>query len=83
VLKETVHLIAIWLGSMIDLLDPDVMIMGGGVSTMLRPFFEDIRDQLPAWSVNPRCQEVPIVPAMFGNEAGIAGGAALTSYTIR
>jgi len=77
VLLETVELLSIWLGNMIDLLDPEVIIMGGGVSAMLRPFYPEVRDRLPRWCVNSRCQEVPIVPANYGNEAGIAGGAAL------
>lgn len=79
ILLETVELLTVWLGNMIDLLEPEVMIMGGGVSGMLRPFFGEIKDRLPKWCINPRCQEIPIVPANYGNEAGIAGGAALIS----
>jgi glucokinase len=78
VLLETVELMSIWLGSMIDLLDPDVLILGGGAATMLQPFYGEIRERLPRWCVNTRCQEIPILLANFGNEAGIAGGAALT-----
>ncbi|HSS96812.1 MAG TPA: ROK family protein [Terriglobales bacterium] len=78
ILLDTVEFLTIWLGNVIDLLEPDVIIMGGGVSTMLRPFFGEVRDRLPRWSVNSRCQEIPIIPANYGNEAGIAGGAALT-----
>jgi glucokinase len=77
ILLETVHLITIWLGNIVDLLEPDVIIIGGGVATMLNPFFGNIREQLPAWSLNKRCLEIPIVPARYGAEAGIAGGAAL------
>jgi glucokinase len=77
VLMETIHLITIWLGNIVDLLEPDVIIIGGGVAAMLNPFFENIREQLPAWSLNKRCLEIPIVPARYGAEAGIAGGAAL------
>jgi len=83
VLLETVELLSIWLGNMIDLLEPDVIIMGGGVSAMLRPFFSEVRERLPRWCVNSRCLEVAIVPAHYGNEAGIAGGAALTFQVAR
>ena len=78
ILLDTVEFLTIWLGSIIDLLEPDVIIMGGGASIMLRPFFGEVRERLPRWSVNSRCQEIPIIPASYGNEAGIAGGAALT-----
>jgi glucokinase len=69
--------LTVWLGSIVDLLEPDVMIVGGGVAAMLKPFFAEIHDQLPNWSVNPHSQEIPLVTADYGAEAGIAGGAAL------
>ncbi|HEY6185480.1 MAG TPA: ROK family protein [Terriglobales bacterium] len=78
ILLETIEFLTIWLGNVIDLLEPDVIIMGGGASAMLRPFFGEVRERLLRWSVNSRCQEIPIIPANYGNEAGIAGGAALT-----
>jgi len=77
ILLETVAVLAVWLGNIVDLLEPDVMILGGGVATMLRPLFDEIRRRLPAWCVNSRCLEIPLVPARYGENAGIAGGAAL------
>jgi len=81
-LQETAKFLAVWLGNIVDLLEPDVMIIGGGVATMLQPFFEEIRDRLPNWSVNSRCQEIPLVMAHYGADAGVAGGAALCRETI-
>ena len=81
ILHETVELITIWLGNVVDVLEPDVIIIGGGVAAMLAPFYDKIREQLPAWSLNKRCLEIPIVPARYGGEAGIAGGAALCSIS--
>jgi glucokinase len=77
VLRDTVELLSVWLGNMVDLLEPDVMIIGGGVASILRPFFEEIRERIPACSVNSRCQEIPLLPAAYGVDSGIAGGAAL------
>jgi glucokinase len=79
VLKETVHLLTIWLGNIVDLLDPDVIVVGGGVAAMLRSFFEEIKRGLPDWCVNPRASEIPLLMAHYGADAGIAGGAALCS----
>src|SRR5271154_1608116 len=76
-LLETAEFLAIWLGNIIDLLEPDVMIIGGGAATMLQPFFEEIRKRLPTWCVNSQCLEIPLVTAHYGADAGIAGGAAL------
>jgi len=77
VLLETVELLAIWLGNVVDFLEPDVMIIGGGVATMLTPLFDEIRKRLPAWCMNSRCLEIPLLPARYGANSGIAGGAAL------
>lgn len=81
ILLEIVEPLAIWLGNVVDLLEPDVMIIGGGVAAMLSPFFEEIRKRLPRWSLNSRCLEIPLVPARYGTNSGIAGGAALCAIS--
>jgi len=77
VLQETATFLSAWLGNIVDLLEPDVMIIGGGAAAMLKPFFAEVRDHLPEWCVNSHSQEIPLVSAHYGPEAGIAGGAAL------
>ena len=79
ILQETVELLSAWLGNIVDLLDPDVIVMGGGVAAMLQPFFGEIKDRLPSWCVNSRVSEIPLLIAHYGADAGIAGGAALCS----
>ena len=79
VLLETVELLTAWLGNIVDLFDPDVLVVGGGVAAMLEPFYEEIRRQLPKWCVNPNVAEIPLLIAHYGADAGIAGGAALCS----
>ena len=74
---ETAELLSVWLGNIIDLLEPDAIVVGGGVAAVLQPFFGYVRDRLPEWSINSRCQEIPLLPAHYGSHAGIAGGAAL------
>jgi glucokinase len=77
ILLETVEVLTPWLGNIVDLLDPDVLVMGGGVAAMLKPFFDEIKNRLPGWCVNPRAADIPLVMAHYGADAGIAGGAAL------
>jgi len=77
VLTETAELLTVWLGNIVDLLDPDVLVMGGGVAAMLQPFFTDIKNGLPRWCVNPFAAEIPLLLAHYGVDAGVAGGAAL------
>jgi glucokinase len=82
ILRETVEVLSLWLGNTIDLLEPDVIIVGGGVAAMMKPFLGEIHDQLPGCCINQRCQEIPLVIACYGAEAGIAGGAALVSQDL-
>ena len=77
ILDETVEFLALWLGNIIDLLDPEVLIVGGGVASMLSPVLEELHSRIPRYSVNPRCREVPLLRAHYGADSGIAGGAAL------
>jgi glucokinase len=72
VLRETVELLSFWLGNIVDLLEPDVMIVGGGVASMLKPFLPEIKDRLRECCVNQSCQEIPLVSARYGENAGIA-----------
>jgi glucokinase len=77
VLRETSSFLANWLGNIVDFLEPDVMVIGGGVALMLSPFFDEIKNQLPGCCINSRCREIPLVVARYGRDAGIAGGGAL------
>lgn len=76
-LRETADFLAIWAGNIIDLLEPDVFIFGGGVAQLMSSFFGRMREQLPNWCVNQRFAEIPMVLAKYGSDAGIAGAAAL------
>src|SRR3954470_12612840 len=76
-LTETAEMVALWLSNMIDLLDPDVIVIGGGAAALYFPFFDRLRERIPQLTVNPRAAEVPIVSARYGADSGIAGGAAL------
>jgi glucokinase len=77
VLGETLDLLAYWLGNIVDLLEPDVIIIGGGVSTMLAPFLDEIRGRWKGACLNPYPQDIPVVLAHYKEDAGIAGAAAL------
>jgi glucokinase len=77
VLEETADLLSVWLGNTIDLLDPEILVIGGGVAQLMSSFFDRMRKTIPCWSINPRAFEVPLVLAKYSADAGIAGAAAL------
>src|SRR5260370_28770914 len=47
VLKTTADLLTVWLGNVIDLLEPDAIIFGGGLAEIMGAFFGRIRKELP------------------------------------
>ena len=75
--EETADLLAVWLGTVIDLIEPEVIVLGGGVAEVLTAFLDRIRTRIPQWSINPRSGEIPLVMAKYGAEAGLVGAAAL------
>lgn len=77
ILEETMDLLTVWLGSTIDVLEPDVIVVGGGVGELASHFFDRIESGLPKWSINQRCCEIPLKLAHYRADSGIAGGAAL------
>ncbi len=77
VLRKTADLFAIWLGNIVDLLEPDVIVIGGGVGAAIMEWFPYIQRKIPDWSINPRAHEIPLVAAKYGADAGIVGSAAL------
>jgi glucokinase len=79
VLAKTAHLLTVWLGNIVDLLEPDVMVVGGGVAELMSPFFETISRDLRHWAINQRAGEIPLIMARYGADAGIAGAGALCS----
>jgi len=77
VVEETLDALSYWLANIIDLLEPDVIVIGGGVSTMLAPFLDQIRNRIKVSCINPSPDGIPLVLAKYGEDSGIAGAVAL------
>lgn len=71
------------LAGLVNILDPEVVVVGGGVADvgdlLLDPARRAFRDAIEAPDHRP---EVPIVPALLGNDAGAVGAAALALETV-
>ncbi len=76
-LTEAARVLTAWLGNVVDLLEPDVFVIGGGMSEVFLHFFPQMQRDLPKWSVNKRCGDTPLVRAHFGEDSGVVGAAAL------
>jgi glucokinase len=77
ILREAADYLAIWLGNIIDLLEPEVIVIGGGLGELMGSFFNYIRSRLDTCSVTPGRQQIPILSALYGTESSLVGSAAL------
>ncbi len=77
ILDEVATMLGAWLGSVISLLDPDIIVIGGGVSRIGEPLFSRLRKITPSRTINQFAAGTPIVPAQLAGEVGIIGAAAV------
>jgi glucokinase len=76
VLEEASDHLAIWLGNIIDLLEPEVIIAGGGIGRLMTFFRTRMRRTLATWAINPGARRIPILDARYGSQSALAGAAA-------
>jgi glucokinase len=73
-----------WLGlaliSLINLLDPDCILVGGGIAQAGPPLFEAIRRTVGTHPMSGTARVVPIVTATLGPRAGAAGAGVLALW---
>lgn len=71
---------ATWLGyafaSLLHLYSPEILIVGGGLSSALDLMMPGIRNQIDRYAM-PAFREIQVVPATLGDNSGLIGAAAL------
>jgi glucokinase len=77
ILDETGFLLGVWLAGMITLVDPEAIVIGGGVSLIGKPLFDKIRATIPKYTINGFAASTPVLPAKLRTNVGIYGAAAV------
>lgn len=77
VVGETMEWLGMWLGEVMDLFDPEVIVVGGGLSELAAACLAQLREVAARWTINPRAAQIPLRRAHYGADAGLAGAAAL------
>lgn len=77
VIAEEGRLLGIWLGSMINLLDPEVIVIGGGVSFLGNLLFKEMRKNILSHTINIFANKTPVVAAKLKRDVGIFGAASI------
>jgi glucokinase len=78
VLDDTGFYIGVWLAGMITLLDPEAIVIGGGVAQIGKPLFDKIRETIPNYTINRQfAVKTPVLPAKLKKDVGIYGAASV------
>ncbi len=76
-IAEQGRLLGIWLGSMISVLDPEIIVIGGGVSMLGDLLFGQIRKSIVSHTINIYAGKTPVVQAKLKRDVGIFGAASV------
>ncbi len=80
---QTGRYIAQAFGTMINLLNLEACIIGGGISAAGEPLAEAVRKHLPSFTWPNLLKNARVLIAELGNDAGIAGAAAMAIQRMR
>jgi glucokinase len=72
---RSVQALAAGIASLINIADPQVVIIGGGIAAAGKSLFDPLRWKLEEFEWRPQGQTVQIVPAALGEYAGAIGAA--------
>ncbi len=73
--EETVDKIGLALAQLVNILDPGIIVIGGGVSNL--DFYDEVNEATRRYSLGEKKQYVKVVKNKLGDSAGVIGAAAL------
>jgi len=74
--RRAAHYLGLGLGGLVNLIGPEIVIIGGGVVEALgQPYIDLIREAARAQILTDPDERIKIEPAALGDDAGILGGA--------
>ena len=81
ILNEAIHYLGIGLVNLVNLLNPEVIVIGGGVSQAGEDLFTPLRQIIAKHAIKPAAESVMLKQATLGVEAGVVGMICLLTET--
>lgn len=67
--------------TLINLFDPELIVIGGGVSQVGEPLFAAVQQYVSRYALNPSGRKTRILPSLLAQNTGLVGAAALVFYS--
>ena len=77
IIGRAAYYLGIGVVNLINIFDPNVVILGGGVSKLGALLFDPVRAMVRKRTLTETQRDTPIVPAALGDQVGVLGGVAL------
>jgi glucokinase len=77
VIAETAHYLAVGIANLVNIFNPELVVLGGGVSKMRELLLNPIRKEFKEYALTLPAKSVKIVRAKLGDESGVLGAVAL------
>ncbi len=78
-IERAIRFLGIGVANAVNVLDPDVVVIGGGVARAGEALFGPLRETVQAFSAPSPPGAVPILPAALDDRAGVVGAIALVA----
>ncbi len=80
IVNYVVKYLALGIGNVLNIINPDIVVIGGGVALAGDILFNPLKEEIAKTALGVCVEEVEIVPAALGNDAGVVGAAALFGF---
>jgi glucokinase len=77
VIQETARILGTALAGLVNVLNPEVVILGGGIAEGGKEFVDIVRETIMKRALAAAIEGLDVVPARLGNAAGFIGAAFL------
>ncbi|MBN3033768.1 MAG: ROK family protein [Candidatus Saganbacteria bacterium] len=77
VIARTAHYLAVGIANLVNIFNPELVVLGGGVSKMRELLLNPIKKEFKEYALTLPAGSVRIVRAKLGDEAGVLGAVAL------
>ena len=77
IIGRAAYYLGIGVVNLINIFDPNVVILGGGVSKLGALLCDPVRAMVRKRTLTETQRDTPIVPAALGDQVGVLGGVAL------